>query len=527
MKRTLLKSVSLIMVVLMLLSVLAVNVAAAHIVSIVKIDNVHTPYAGYRPDYGCSLALPAAYTFDVDRTTDSNVYNGRYWYDDTAKEIVKTSDTFVKGHVYRFVVLIETQAGYEFEMNGSEVNIRAYINGKAAKIDAGISGRTTACIEYTFAPCDNNYEVQEVNLTVTEPVAGGHPVFSASSSRGSVKIGNMDSPDYDNGVAWYDCKNYEFMNFTDTFNEDGLYEVNILIEATGEYKFSVKDNIPQTKVTINGKEATIDYAGKDITKYFLVSYIFGDTRSEVSYVEITDIKEPAIGAKPIFTATPVYDKYEVSGVFWSDVTNSTTVSMRETDTFQAGHKYNLEIWIRANEEYKFSTDEDGYIDIMALVGGHQADVLLPGSDVSAELSVTFTLSSNRVIDYVEVVGVDTPCAGVLPDNDAFCLTRGCNVTDVQWRDITNGVPGVPMEPGDVFIAGRESRVIVDVVTEGDYTFVMDDVYNDAQGTINYDDAIEFGTYEETMLSLGYDFAPCEPDPNFVIFDFTTFMDSNV
>ena len=107
--------------------------------------------------------------------------------------------------------------------------------------------------------------------------------------------------------------------------------------------------------------------------------------------------------------------------------------------------------------------------------------------------------------------VDTPIAGRTPDYDAFCSTKGCNVSAVEWYDVTGGT-GVLMNEDDVFEEGREYRVVVRVDAEGNYTYEVDDIHvNIAGGNINGQKAIAYSSYDETYLELGLKFAPCEKD----------------
>ncbi len=117
----------------------------------------------------------------------------------------------------------------------------------------------------------------------------------------------------------------------------------------------------------------------------------------VSSVEIKGIDTPEAGKAPDFDVT-AEDSFYINGIFWTDITDpKNKVTLKETDTFEAGHEYQLEIWIRANEYYNFKTDSDGWIDITALVDGKEAEVILPGSAISAELTLTYTVSADPEI----------------------------------------------------------------------------------------------------------------------------------
>ena len=515
---------SLVLCFLMLLSVIPFGVSAANssnanIIHQVSILDVRTPYAEYYPDYDFTLGLPKAYTFDTDRASDASVVNGCWWYDETTKTKVYPDEAFVKGHVYSLIVLLEPCEGYEFQVdNYNTPFIKGYVNGKEAVIDDGLSGRFTACVEYTFPPSDYNMEVETVKLTVTEPETGKRPDFSAKTDRQSVKVTPETAGYHIEGVSWYDYKTHTYLNPSDTFEEDGVYEVNVRIETTGDFYFSTDGNHSDVNVYVNGKKATASYVGKDINHYLLVSFAFGDVYQEISKVEVTNIKAPAEGAHPIFDATARYDAYYVNGVYWTDVTTSNEVTLKETDTFKAGHTYELQVWLRTADGYKFRMDKDDYIDIVAYIGEEKAEVALPGSDNSAILVYKYTIPESRVISEVDVINVDTPYAGRTPDFDAFCITRGCNVTSVKWYDVTDGGYTL-LDYDDTFVEGRKYRVNVMVETEGNYTFLMVDRYNEAWGYINGIRAIAAAADEDSWLQLGYIFGPVEKDPSKIIREF--------
>ncbi|MBR2723859.1 MAG: dockerin type I repeat-containing protein, partial [Ruminococcus sp.] len=138
----------------------------------------------------------------------------------------------------------------------------------------------------------------------------------------------------------------------------------------------------------------------DLTTYEdIVRLVYEPLKSDtiVSSVEVNDVTIPACGEKADFTLAPADDSFYINAVYWTDVTDSKNrVYLKENDTFEAGHKYELEVWIRANEYYKFQTDSDGWLEISAVVGGKEAEVILPGSSISAELLVTFTVEDNVI-----------------------------------------------------------------------------------------------------------------------------------
>lgn len=503
------------MLTLMPFSAFAKNSPEAQIVKNIEIAGVRTPYAGEKPDYGSRLE-GRGYTYSKQLESDPEVFDGKWWYDETSKQALSPDSEFVYGHSYTLIILLVPEEGYEFRVDNYDTPfISATVNGKEAVVNDVLTSKNQALVKYTFAPCDHNYEIDAVSVNVTEPVPGEYPDFTnLEIETEGVSKGSIDSPDYIYGIAWYDYKTHTFMNPSDPFEEDGIYEINIVLTTVGDFRFKTEEGNAAVTSYINGKEGDVATAGKNDEYHICISYIFGDAREVVEYVDVIDIKEPAVGSNPVFDATPVGGKFYINGVFWTDVTNLAEVSMKETDVFLAGHTYELQVWIRANEDYKFCMDEDGYIDIMALVGGQQADVIPSGTEIAAELSVRYTLSESRVISFVDVMYVDAPVAGETPDMDAFCTTPGCNVSMVEWYDVTDSVQGVLMKEDDTFKAGRSYLVGIKVDAEGDYTYVLDDMgVNSVAGYINGQSAIVYGTYDDKQVDLGYKFAPCAEDPD--------------
>ncbi len=513
------KVLSFVLVIMMLLSVLSVNVFAANssdasIIKSVEITGVHTPYAGYRPDYGSRLGS-TSYTYDDQKEDDPEVYNGKWWYDETEQKVVSPSDTFELGHIYTFAILLVPTEGCEFRVdNYNTPFISATVNGDEAVVYDDLTNKHQALIEYTFEPCDYNYEISTVEVNVEEPVAGGYPKFDVEILTGAVVKDESESPYCIESVAWYDCVNQTFLDPSHTFKEDGIYEVNVFLTTIGDYYFATDNNMTDVKAIINGKEGQADTAGKDDKYHIRVScVVFGDIREEVSAVEVKDVTTPAEDANPDFTVSPVGDAFYINSVYWTDVTDPKNKSyMKETDTFVAGHTYELEVWIRANDGYKFRMDEDDFIDIVAYIEGRQAELVLPGADIAAIFSVTYTIPKSTIVSEVDIIDVSAPLEGEVPDMDAFCTTQGCNVSRVQWYDVTEG-RGVLMNADDAFVAGRIYRVDVLVMAEGNHTFLMADGFNEAEGFINGIKAIAYGSHDERELELGLEFPACEANPN--------------
>lgn len=128
----------------------------------------------------------------------------------------------------------------------------------------------------------------------------------------------------------------------------------------------------------------------------------------------------------------------------------------------------------------------------------------------AEDVIAIHYNAYSVIDNVDIYGIDTPYAGNTADMTAEVGGSGYYVDKIEWYDDTD-VRGTVVKSTDKFISGRTYRVVVSVKTLDGYTYIMDDVYNDATGTINGNKAVAYGSHENNFLELGYTFTPCEGD----------------
>ncbi len=358
----------------------------------------------------------------------------------------------------------------------------------------------------TLAPCGENLIINEVELDVTEPVPGEYPDFYPELLTKGVAIGYMNSPYYIEGVAWYDYTTQTFMDFSDKFQEGHVYEINVAVETLGDMYFPTDANGNAAVVGyVNGNKATTETAGETGRYYARICYAFGDKRQKVTRVDVTGVTTPSVGATPDFTVAETA-KYYINGVYWTDVTTSQHKSLKETDVFLAGHTYELEIWLRANDGYKFKVDSDDWVDITATVGGKNAQAT--GNEIAVILTVAYTINAPQVISFVDIGEVAEPFAGATPDMEAYCYTQGCNVDEVSWYDVTSGSAKL-VSADTKFEAEKVYRVVVGVVAEGNCTFYMEDGYNEATASINGESAKAFGSHDDRYVEFYYDFEPCK------------------
>ena len=175
----------------------------------------------------------------------------------------------------------------------------------------------------------------------------------------------------------------------------------------------------------------------------------------VTSVEIKDIDIPEAGKIPDFSFT-AQDSFYINEIFWTDITDSQNkVTLKETDVFEAGHNYQLEVWIRANEYYKFRTDSDGWIDISASVDGKEAEVILPGSEISAEITLSYTVPEGpETTDVTEITEPSKPTESTNPTEPSESAT---SATQSTGTDTKPAEPTEPVNPDDKGILGDVNR----------------------------------------------------------------------
>lgn len=301
-------------------------------------------------------------------------------------------------------------------------------------------------------------------------------------------------------VSWYMSDETHYNGENTVWSELADFRGNVL-----PFRFDFR---PENETTLYIRALITMDNGKQIEDIITIQYEELKPNPPITTVKITGIDEPSVGAHPDFTATPVGGGFSISAIYWTDVTYSSEVNLKSTDTFQSGHKYEIEVWLRTNEDYKFKTDSDGFIDISATVGGKQAEVIPSESYIAAIITVDYTLSASQVASFVDIGEIDAPIAGNTPDMTAHCYTNGCNVDLVEWYDITD-TQKVKLTADSKFAPGRSYRVVVGVAAEGNCTFYMEDGYNETVGAINGEQASAFGTHDDKYMEFYYDFAPCE------------------
>lgn len=210
-------------------------------------------------------------------------------------------------------------------------------------------------------------------------------------------------------ISWYMSDEAHYDGENTPWSELGDFAGNVL-----PFRFDFR---PKAETTMYFRALITMDDGKEIEDVIAIHYEELKLNPPVDSVSITGVDAPSVGAHPDFTVTPSSDAFYINGVYWTDVTTSSHVNLKETDVFEAGHEYELEVWLRANEGYKFQTDSYDWIDISATIGGKEAEAV--GSSIAAILTVSYTLNGQQ--------------AGILGDVDLDGKVSILDATHIQMH----------------------------------------------------------------------------------------------
>ncbi len=196
-------------------------------------------------------------------------------------------------------------------------------------------------------------------------------------------------------VSWYMSDEAHYDGENTPWSELGDYSGKVL-----PFRFDFR---PEEETLLYIRSLITMDDGEKIDDVVAIHYEELKPNPPISSVEITGVDEPVIGAHPDFSVDETA-MYSISSVYWTDVTTSKHLNLKETDVFEAGHTYELEVWLRTHDGYKFKTDSDGWINITATVGGKKAEVVPPGAEIAAILTVSYTLDEQPEIILGDVDG---------------------------------------------------------------------------------------------------------------------------
>ena len=357
----------------------------------VTLTGIIEPKVGEKPSYP-DLSTSSECIVNKGFTGDK-IKNGMYWWDKTDQKRVDFDDTFQAGHVYMVTIAITANEGYEFSVTSKgSPNLTGTVNGKEAKF-YGIQNQDSkkdVVVDLTFDELKAE-EISEVKVIGIVPPAHGEKATFLPSVVGKGYSINKDytSPDskhFKEGVRWMDLTAGGSVNTDNgTFIGGHTYRVDVMLTANPGYAFAVdSSNKILVAGTLNGENAEISgMAGFEHSSVVVVSYTFECASKIITSVAITGVTPPVAGQSPVYEAVTnskdysyksnQNDDYGVhNGVCWADETEA-EVFFYPDGKFVAGHSYNCEVVLVANEGCEFATDSDGNVAVTGTLNGNKAE----------------------------------------------------------------------------------------------------------------------------------------------------------
>ncbi|MBQ3286005.1 MAG: hypothetical protein IJH40_10235 [Ruminococcus sp.] len=267
----------------------------------VNVADVFVPLPDTQPAYYATTPGGKGYVVNTSYNVGSTTKYGIHWRNESAARSMESSERFESGKRYTVrVYLSRTSNVYRFVTSG----LTGTLNGHAGSV--GRVDSDMVWVEYTYT-CKSRTIVSNVAVSVTAPVAGQAPVFSATVPSGSGYVVKTETNNimWKNGVEWgYDDNFYiPTDGSSGNFKAGKQYTVYVLLKPADEF-CEFTDNVTGT---VNGKTGTVKVAASN---------------SAHRYIEYTF---PA-------TAEPPSQKYTLSGSITSflDTNGNITVELLQS-----------------------------------------------------------------------------------------------------------------------------------------------------------------------------------------------------
>lgn len=229
--------------------------------NITKIENLYAQTIAAYAFYGCFYltSIENTYNHHITDSIDAK----------TIGDMAFNSCNLEKMTFSKNITSIGTKAiGYNASKKIDGFTIYGYSN-TVAKTYADENG-------FTFVPLVD--KILDASCTVTEPVAGQKPSYTATVPAGKGYQVEEDFTDgtWVNGVLWQNDTDHKDMTESDTFEAGKQYTVTVLLDSAAGYSFA-----SNVSGTLNGKNAeVISYGNSTIGVYrtftFQTTAILGD-----------------------------------------------------------------------------------------------------------------------------------------------------------------------------------------------------------------------------------------------------------
>lgn len=443
--------------------------------------NVPRPASGNKPDTDLSH-----YYVTNEHCSVTSVK----WYYMSGDKYVALNGKFTNGN-YRAFITVKPEVGYSLpELKYKwEMDTRYYalergripnVNNVVDVIDAGDGAKT---VIFAFVP---DYAWKSIEINIDEPQVGLSPYEQYyDEETGNGKGLTLVKQDTTNSFKksfveqycimddWYESKNgseYTKMSRSTGFKAGYYYKCQapVFIEkylVKNYYKAESWNSTNSTadssviydnlSIIVNGTKFT----GQDVTKWADQGMIsFGQIKSAVENVKITDLNTPLPGESPDLSAiSGESGKYKISVEYWCDYEKyPEIIPMTASDKFEAGKRYMLSIKTEiTNDNYEFAKNSNVYYYIDGVKQEEYSQI----KDESRKIvyrSFIFKCPDPVISDKtLYVTGISQPVEGNLPTKSGMGTDGNKNYTvkSVKWSWIDESGEAVTMTESETFKAG--------------------------------------------------------------------------
>ena len=343
------------------------------------VSDLSEPWFANVPDFDLTVSETADYT--VNKVEWYGPQNG------TAYPIMNSSDVYIPGDYYCRIYLKPSEE-YKFD---ESTKLRVYVDGKTESYSMTMNMQKNDSGEY-YGEFPFTVKQESGNESGVLAFEWKNPSEMAPNvNLGKAYLGkdSMDIPfafrikDLPRSMALAGYSTYGSTYIS--LDSKSLYyahsgdRVNLKDVATKPGTYHIFHEI--FLLDPDGNEI----ATEDV--HYFVNVYEPKIINEVS----VEVDEPGAGE---YAEIAILDK--ISGasaneMYWYDVTDGKHILLDESDIFEKGHTYQVEVWMRADEGYFLNTDADGCLDVVAKINGKDADVMLAYSDKAVGFTMDFVV----------------------------------------------------------------------------------------------------------------------------------------
>ena len=447
------------------------------------ITGLTVPMKGGKPDLTATIASNALYTV--------NSVEWKYWKsseESTSAVPMSAQSTFQMGYNYQVTAILKAKNGSTFatDSSGSPL-VTGTINGDPSLPGTAVAGRNPSQyvgISYVFA-LDAKLIENVVITGVIDPIVSSRPNAIANVSK--------DSPYTVSEITWelfddtYPPGEYVRMNSYSIFAAGIRYRINITLKAADGAEFNLDDaGAPAVSGKINDYAAQSVEAipGRDPSQYVCVRYEYPILTEKILQVEVFDVDEPVVDAKPDDEVEVPEDAlYIVEKITWEKLDTSVSpakyVKMSASEKFEANHDYRVTFLLKAKEGGAFFVNDFGMLQVTAQVNGKATIPAEAVEDAEPTEFVTigydFSLTSDaQLIKRTPLYELEIPAVGQTPDFD-IQTDQLAKYTFVEavWERLANRQSSAAvavMGENDTFEEGHFYRVTITLKAKDDARF---------------------------------------------------------